>query len=125
MSARYKYGMNWIRQEKRLSIYMRDNFACLYCGKGIEEEIIMTLDHVEHRGGNHASNLVTTCMECNMAKGSRSIEDFLLELTEDDNVRAARLLARVQRAVETDLGRFLPEAKEVIKRRKEAALQPF
>jgi 5-methylcytosine-specific restriction endonuclease McrA len=115
MSARYKYGMNWIRQEKRLSIYMRDNFACLYCGKGVECEVIMTLDHVQHRGGNASSNLVTACMDCNVSKSWRSLKTFLKEFTSKE---AERIMVRVQRATAMDVKQFLPEAKETIRRRK-------
>lgn len=32
-------GMNWIRKDKRLAIYMRDGMACVYCG--------LTLDHLK------------------------------------------------------------------------------
>lgn len=26
-------GMNWIRQDKRLAIYLRDGLACVWCGE--------------------------------------------------------------------------------------------
>lgn len=118
MSYRYRHGMNWIRQEKRLALYMRDHCACLYCGKGIEEEVIMTLDHVKHRGGNDASNLVTACMDCNTTKSWRSLTTFLLEVENPDRVRA-----RVERALATGIKELLPEAKKVIAARK--AKEPF
>lgn len=113
MSLRYKHGMNWIRQEKRLAIYMRDHFACLYCGKGVEEEIVLTLDHVVHRDGNDASNLVTACLECNMAKTWWSLARFLRGRTD-----AERVVARVARACAKNVKRLLPEAKRVIAARK-------
>ncbi|KKK72946.1 hypothetical protein LCGC14_2898780, partial [marine sediment metagenome] len=30
-------GMNWIRPEKRLAIYLRDGLACCYCGATVED----------------------------------------------------------------------------------------
>lgn len=122
MSARYKHGMNWIRQEKRLSIYMRDHFCCLYCGRGIEEEIIMTLDHVKHFGGNHVSNLVTACMDCNVLKHWRSLKTFLMEICADAQ-RAEVLRLRVERACAKDVKKYLPEAKRIIAARK--VKEPF
>jgi len=118
MSLRYKHGMNWIRQEKRLSIYMRDNFACLYCGKGVEEEIILTLDHVVHRDGNEASNLVTACMDCNVTKGCWSLNRFLRGRKDAERVRL-----RVERHCAKDVRVFLPEAKQIIRNRK--VVTPF
>ena len=75
-------GMNWIRQEKRLAIYMRDNFVCQHCqldlkrslqiGRGLRIE----LDHlvpVSQGGGNEASNLVTSCSECNLDRSDTNL----------------------------------------------------
>ena len=40
-------GSSWIRPEKRRRIYLRDGYACVYCG-GTPAEL--TLDHVQPRG---------------------------------------------------------------------------
>lgn len=72
-------GMNWIRQEKRLAIYLRDGLACAYCGVGVEQGAVMHLDHVmpvERGGDNDAKNLVTSCERCNLAKGARTVAQF-------------------------------------------------
>ncbi len=72
-------GMNWIRQEKRLAIYLRDGMACAYCGASVEQGAQLTLDHVKpvSKGGcNDASNLVTCCSRCNSARGSRPVSTF-------------------------------------------------
>jgi hypothetical protein len=71
-------GMNWIRQEKRLAIYIRDGLACVYCNANIEDTKL-TLDHLtpySQGGSNDASNLVTACLRCNSSRGVRSVEDF-------------------------------------------------
>jgi 5-methylcytosine-specific restriction endonuclease McrA len=68
-------GMNWIRQEKRLAIYLRDGCACVWCGAKVEEGAQLTLDHVRCHsagGSNAASNLVTACKRCNDSRGARS-----------------------------------------------------
>jgi 5-methylcytosine-specific restriction endonuclease McrA len=99
---------------------MRDNFACLYCGTGIEQaDIILTLDHVQHRGGNEASNLVTACFDCNLSKGAMSLKRFLREV-----VNPERALKRIKRALARGLEELLPEAKRVIASRRKAE-EPF
>ena len=72
-------GMNWIRREKRLAIYLRDGVACVYCGTGVEEGGRLSLDHLVpySRGGkNAATNLVTSCIRCNSSRGTRSVRAF-------------------------------------------------
>lgn len=72
-------GMNWLRPEKRLAIYLRDGLACCYCGEGIEGDAKLTLDHLTPHcqgGCNCEQNLVTACHRCNSARGSRGFEEF-------------------------------------------------
>lgn len=68
-------GMNWIRQDKRLAIYMRDGHACVYCTTHER----LTLDHVKpvSKGGtNEHTNLVTACLPCNAARGNKAVKQF-------------------------------------------------
>lgn len=72
-------GMNWIRQEKRLAIYLRDGCACVWCGDAVETGAQLTLDHLVPAikgGSNHESNLVTACARCNSSRGARSVKRF-------------------------------------------------
>ena len=72
-------GMNWIRQTKRLAIYMRDGLACAYCGESVEAGAKLTLDHLvpnSKGGSNSETNLVTACHRCNSSRGTRSVRDF-------------------------------------------------
>ena len=77
-------GMNWIRQEKRLAIYLRDGLACCYCGDEVAKGAQLTLDHIrphkkgqwKGKGENEATNLVTACSRCNSARGSKTIPAF-------------------------------------------------
>ena len=72
-------GMNWIRQEKRLAIYLRDGMACAYCGESAILGTQLTLDHItphSNNGTNHETNLVTCCLRCNSARGKRTVKAF-------------------------------------------------
>jgi len=66
--------------EIRRKVFERDNYTCLYCGKGREKDgARLVCDHVDalaRGGGNELGNLVTACKECNRAKGTKAIEDF-------------------------------------------------
>lgn len=64
------HGSKWIRPEKRLAVYLRDSFRCVYCCADLHDAAPsdVTLDHVIPRadGGSHdASNLITACRHCN------------------------------------------------------------
>ena len=72
-------GMNWIRQEKRLAIYLRDGLACAWCSASIEDGTTLSLDHLTPHskgGSNRESNLVTACSRCNSSRGNRSVRKF-------------------------------------------------
>jgi 5-methylcytosine-specific restriction endonuclease McrA len=76
-----KNGMNWIRQEKRLAIYLRDGLHCAYCSRTIESDnITLTLDHLitrSNNGSNHESNLITACHDCNAKRGDMDVSAFV------------------------------------------------
>lgn len=64
-------GMNWIKPAKRLALYHRDGFCCIYCGATAEDGAKLGLDHLlanELGGSNEATNLVTACGSCNSSK---------------------------------------------------------
>ena len=116
-------GMNWIRQEKRLSIYMRDGLACVWCGSSIEQDpvCILTLDHITPHskgGSNNETNLVTSCKRCNSSRGARSINKFASAVAEylnhgaDPKAIAAHVRSCARRAID------VAAAKEIIARRK-------
>lgn len=71
----------WIRKDKRLAIYIRDGFACAYCGRLLKgaAPADITLDHLLARsagGSNEAVNLVTACRACNCGRQDRPWVDF-------------------------------------------------
>jgi 5-methylcytosine-specific restriction endonuclease McrA len=74
-------GSKWIRPEKRLSIYLRDRFTCLYCLRDLHDADPrdVTLDHLNcnHAAGNHhESNLVTACRSCNSSRQDTPLARF-------------------------------------------------
>lgn len=75
------HGSKWIRPDKRLAIYMRDGWRCVYCKKNLRsvKPKYRTLDHVTPvaRGGSNAeTNLVTACKACNDAKKDTTVGAF-------------------------------------------------
>jgi 5-methylcytosine-specific restriction endonuclease McrA len=67
----------------RRDIFLRDGFACQYCGKPTKD---LTLDHVmpRHRGGGHSwENVVAACKHCNHRKAGRTPEEARMYLKRD------------------------------------------
>jgi len=107
------HGSKWIRAEKRLAIYLRDGFRCVYCGRELAEAPAAEcqLDHLQCRsrgGSNEASNLVTSCRSCN---ASRQDAHFTAWAT-------PAAVARIRRRRNRDLAPFLAEAKRLVAERK-------
>jgi HNH endonuclease len=117
-------GMNWIRQEKRLALYLRDGLACTYCGVGVEQGAILTLDHVKPYsvgGSNEASNLVTACGRCNSSRGARTMKAWsaAVAIYLNHGVTAAEIIARVKASTRRPFD--VNAAKEMIALRGSAA----
>ena len=86
-------GMNWIRKDLRLAIYIRDEGACVYCGSNR----FLTLDHlhpVSKGGGNRPRNLVTACSTCNSERGDRAWRKYARTHSEDAVARVERFRRR-------------------------------
>ena len=76
----------WIRTSKRASLYERDGWACVYCGRGPRDlrdyraaQVVLTLDHLLPRskgGDNSARNLVPACRAGNCSRQDRDWRDF-------------------------------------------------
>ena len=67
------HSRNSFSKSKRFRILDRDGFKCVYCGTSPRENEI----HIDHKiplckgGTNNDDNLVASCMECNLGKGSK------------------------------------------------------
>lgn len=117
-------GMNWIRQEKRLAIYLRDGLACAWCGVSVEMGAALSLDHLKPHskgGSNHESNLVTCCSRCNSSRGARPLKAFAAAVATYVNhgTLAADILSHVTACAKRPLAK--EEAKTMIARRGSAA----
>ena len=125
MNARAKgnwQGMNWIRQEKRMAIYLRDGCQCAWCGKTVEQGVQLTLDHIvaHSRGGSNAeTNLVTACMDCNRSRCARSAAKFsgIIAAYLNHGIEGAAILANVRKLAKRSLKPHIAEAKELMARR--------
>ena len=61
----------------RFEVLKRDKFTCQYCGKQ-SPDVVLHLDHIKpvSKGGkNTLLNLVTSCVDCNLGKGARELND--------------------------------------------------
>lgn len=93
-------GMHWIRDEKRLAIYLRDGMACIYCGASVEGDTRLTLDHVKpysKGGSNEPGNLVTCCHKCNSSRGDRALKTFVDAVAEYTRQDAEEIQKRIRR----------------------------
>lgn len=119
--ARKWQGMNWIRQEKRLAIYLRDGLSCCYCGSSIEDHIMLTLDHLapysKHGTNNDPCNLVTCCEKCNKSRGNRSLKKWLSDVSSYINhgITPKKLFANIHRLTNSELP--MKQAKALIAKR--------
>jgi 5-methylcytosine-specific restriction endonuclease McrA len=85
----------WIRREKRLAIYLRDGFRCVYCCCDLHDAAPtdITLDHLVCRaddGTHDATNLVTACRACNCARQDKPLARFAGPETRADIRRLTR-----------------------------------
>ena len=118
--------MNWIRQEKRLAIYLRDGLSCAWCGDSVENGAKLSLDHVtphSQGGSNHESNLVTCCCRCNSSRADRDAAVFAAGVSAYINhgVSAEDILAHVADCQSRSLKTAKAEAVTMIARRGSAA----
>jgi len=113
-------GMNWLRKEKRLAIYVRDGLACCYCGSAVEDGTQLTLDHLvaySHGGSNDATNLVTCCAKCNSSRGNRDWREFAAKVADYINhgVTAEQIISHIesttQRVVDVKAAKVLMAAR--------------
>lgn len=75
-----KHKINGVRAN-RIRILKRDNYKCVYCGSKKN----LTLDHVMPRsrgGGNEWTNLVTSCLKCNLTKGNKTPEEAKMVMSQ-------------------------------------------
>lgn len=108
MAGRIKgQGSKWCRPSTRIAIYLRDGFACAYCGQSAEDGAKLTLDHVvacELGGDNAPTNLVTACLSCNSSKRDMTTREWFARLR-DDGVDTGKLGPKIRRQTSKKLDR--------------------
>jgi len=94
------------------TIFNRDNFTCLYCGRSsVADSVKLTLDHVIavlNGGRDIAGNLVTCCQPCNNEKLARPIHN--LEMVQNEISKRNKLVG-----LSDDKGIKMPERRHVLK----------
>lgn len=123
-------GMKWCRPDLRISLYIRDGLACVYCESGIEDGARLTLDHLipySHGGKNTADNLVTACLKCNSARGNRDWHVFAGTVADylNHGITAEQIIQHIETTRQRPVDR--QQAKEILARRGgfTAAMQSF
>lgn len=80
---------NKLRSVKDFSIFKRDSFTCIYCGKSsIEDNVKLHVEHIipiSKGGKTELKNLITSCSDCNSCKNE-------LRLIECDENRVVTVL---------------------------------
>lgn len=117
------YGSSWIRPERRLAIYHRDGFKCVWC----EAEGPLCLDHLWRpmagKYDNRSSSLVTSCMTCNNRRTGRRLARWLRVLRAegiDACPVVGRLRAQVGRKIDKQAGRTLASDPKIRRARRAA-----
>lgn len=105
-------GTKWIRPEKRVRIYARDGWRCLWCGRRRAElDGPLTLDHFLARdagGGNETSNLFTACHGCNSERRNQPALSYAYEKEGPLFGGCAAVLDRVLEALDRPLPAYVP-----------------
>jgi len=66
-----------ISKKTRFEVFKRDSFTCQYCGRSAPD-VLLQIDHIEPYSkteDNDILNLVTSCSDCNLGKGAKSLQD--------------------------------------------------
>lgn len=80
-------GSNWIWRGRRMKIYERDKWRCVWCRRSVVATVpisiagdrLATLDHLKPRsrgGSNDTRNLVTACRKCNELRGDKPVKQW-------------------------------------------------
>ena len=136
-------GSKWIRRERRIAIYERDGWRCVWCqchvldARQLAEagpqphsgSRLATLDHFlpRTRGGtNRNDNLLTCCMQCNHDRGDMSALEWATQLAAEGRTEwgagqeRARILERALQALDREVVRAPRSREEIPDERSEA-----
>jgi hypothetical protein len=97
-----------ISKRARFEIFKRDGFICQYCG-ATPPDVVLHVDHiipVAEGGQNEPDNLTTSCADCNLGKGSRTLDQVPQSLQDQAEE------AKERRAQVEAYAKLLQEARE-------------
>ena len=108
-SANGNNGSKWIRPERRLALYLRDRFACIYSPRALHDAAPrdITLDHIDgrHEAGHHTNeNLITCCRSCNSKKQDIPLKRFA----------GPETIAHIRRNTKRSMTKYMRLAKALI-----------
>ncbi len=66
-----------LSKKVRFEVFKRDSFTCQYCGRSAPD-VLLHIDHISpvSKGGeDDIMNLITSCVDCNLGKGARELDD--------------------------------------------------
>lgn len=99
-------GMDWVRLPKRMAIYFRDGFRCIWCKLAVSVDAKgykLTLDHVYVDGSNEHHNLVTCCLRCNSSRQRTLLSEWLVQVSKKTGEPQEQIAHRVLVALGTPL----------------------
>lgn len=88
-----------LSKKLRFEVFKRDLFTCQYCGRKAPD-VVLHVDHIKpvSKGGkNELMNMVTSCLECNLGKGAKTLSD---QSTVERQRRQAEMLAQRREQIE-------------------------
>ena len=88
-----------LSKKLRFEVFKRDLFTCQYCGRKAPD-VVLHVDHINpvKRGGrNDIMNLVTSCMDCNLGKGAKTLSE---QSTVERQRKQAEMLAHRREQIE-------------------------
>jgi hypothetical protein len=117
--------MDWIKLPKRLAIYHRDLFDCVWCEAVFPIDPLgygLTLDHLNSTTNHNPANLVTCCKSCNSVKRDLSLHDWYRRLEKEEGRDIRRIQRRIQRLtrkrINLEIGKWLAYARRPSYRQK-------
>jgi hypothetical protein len=113
----YNKGMDWLRLPKRMAIYHRDLFDCVWCKGVFPIDPLgygLTLDHLDPTKGHSIDNLITCCRSCNASKRDTPLKEWYKHLAaQGHNVRyiRRRVQNQISKPINLDIGKVLAYAR--------------
>lgn len=120
-------GMDWIRLHKRLAIYHRDSFDCVWCCSVFPVDPLgygLSLDHLGSTKDHSPANLVTCCRSCNSVRKDLPLSKWYKYLAAGGrDIRAIKqhIQYLTQKPINLEIGKWLAYARRPSYRRKYAS----